>query len=202
MNPKLHRFHKFLNVKKGINWCDVRRRGDDALVTEVAPPTPAATARDDDAVAAFVERFAGVLADSGMPRMPARVFIALLVTDSGRLTAAELAATLDVSPAAISGAVRYLTQVEMVSRDRDRGSRRDHYRVGDDVWNEMFRKRDLVLGRYEAVAREGLAVVGPGSPAGERLQETIVFFEFLQKELPAMLDRWTAYRDELRANRR
>jgi DNA-binding transcriptional regulator GbsR (MarR family) len=170
-------------------------------VTEVAPPTSASD-RDDDAVASYVERFAGVLVDSGMPRMPARVFIALLVTDSGRLTAAELAGTLHVSPAAISGAVRYLTQLEMISRDRDRGSRRDHYRVGDDVWNEMFRKRDLVLGRYSAVTREGLAVIGPDTPAGQRLQETLMFFEFMLKELPAMLDRWAAYRDELRARRR
>ena len=42
---------------------------------------------DQDAVARFVERFAGGLADAGMPRMPARVFVALLATDSGRLTA-------------------------------------------------------------------------------------------------------------------
>ena len=33
-------------------------------------------------------------------------------TDSGRLTAAELAELLQISPAAVSGAVRYLTQVE------------------------------------------------------------------------------------------
>ena len=42
----------------------------------------------------FVERFASVLTESGFPRMPARVFAALLATDSGRLTAAELAAML------------------------------------------------------------------------------------------------------------
>ncbi|MFL6077464.1 MAG: GbsR/MarR family transcriptional regulator [Mycobacteriales bacterium] len=170
-------------------------------MTEVAPPTSASD-RDGDAVASYVERFAGVLTASGMPRMPSRVFVALLVTDSGRLTAAELAETLHVSPAAISGAVRYLMQLDMITRVRDRGSRRDHYRVGDEVWNEMFRKRDLILARYEAVAREGLAVVGPDTPAGERLQETVVFFEFLQKELPAMLDRWAVYRDELRARHR
>src|SRR4051794_35351511 len=92
MTPKLHRFHKVLNIKNPINWCDLRRRGDDALVTEVAPPTSASD-RDGDAVASYVERFAGVLTASGMPRMPSRVFVALLVTDSGRLTAAELAET-------------------------------------------------------------------------------------------------------------
>ena len=39
----------------------------------------------DDA-ARFIERFASVLVESGVPRMPARVFAALLADDSGRLT--------------------------------------------------------------------------------------------------------------------
>jgi DNA-binding transcriptional regulator GbsR (MarR family) len=66
--------------------------------------------RDDAAVGRFVERFAAILEDSGVPRMPARVFVGLLATDSGSLTAAELAERLQASPAAISGAVRYLAQ--------------------------------------------------------------------------------------------
>ena len=49
--------------------------------------------------------------------MPARVFAALLASDSGRLTSAELSALLKVSPAAVSGAVRYLAQVNLVSRE-------------------------------------------------------------------------------------
>jgi DNA-binding transcriptional regulator GbsR (MarR family) len=59
----------------------------------------------DDA-ARFIERFASVMEESGIPRMPARVFAALLATDSGRLTSSELAELLQVSPAAVSGAVR------------------------------------------------------------------------------------------------
>ncbi len=51
-----------------------------------------------DEVARFIERFAGVLVEGGVPRMPARVFGALLCSDSGRMTAAELAEALQVSP--------------------------------------------------------------------------------------------------------
>jgi DNA-binding transcriptional regulator GbsR (MarR family) len=64
-------------------------------------------AADDPAIARFVERFALTLLKTGLPRMPARVFAALLTAPDGRLTAAELAERLQVSPAAISGAVRY-----------------------------------------------------------------------------------------------
>jgi len=57
------------------------------------------------------ERFASVLAESSLPRMPARVFAALLFCDAGGLTSAELTELLSVSPAAISGAVRCLSQL-------------------------------------------------------------------------------------------
>ena len=66
-------------------------------------------------MARFVERFGAMLEEGGVPRMPARVFSALLATDSGRLTAAELAEQLKISPAAVSGAVRYLIQVRLVT---------------------------------------------------------------------------------------
>jgi hypothetical protein len=46
------------------------------------------------AVPRFVERFAALVSEAGVPRMPARVFVALLTADSGRLTAAQLAERL------------------------------------------------------------------------------------------------------------
>ena len=49
--------------------------------------------------------------------MPARIFVALLTADTSRLTAEELAGLLRVSPAAVSGGVRYLVQVGLVSRE-------------------------------------------------------------------------------------
>jgi DNA-binding transcriptional regulator GbsR (MarR family) len=111
--------------------------------------------RDPEAVSRFVERFAAVLSDAGVPRMPARVFAALLATDSGRLTAAELAEQLRASPAAISGAVRYLIPLNLVSREREPGSRRDHYRVHDDVWYESVAHRERVMALWESRLREG-----------------------------------------------
>jgi predicted transcriptional regulator len=140
----------------------------------------------------FIERFASVLTESGFPRMPARVFAALLATDSGRLTAAELAALLRVSPAAVSGAVSYLVQVNLASREAEPGSRREHYRVHSETWYEALARKDQVLDRCERSLREGIDVVGRDTPAGGRIAETLAFFEFIQTELPAMLERWRA----------
>jgi DNA-binding transcriptional regulator GbsR (MarR family) len=153
-----------------------------------------AVGRDEAAVRRFIERFALDLAESGMARMPARVFAALLADDEGRLTAAELAELLRVSPAAISGAVRYLSQIGMVSRGREPGERRDHYRVSGDMWYEVLARRDQLLARWEQDLDEGIKAVGPDTPAGDRLEETRRFFEFLRHEGPRMMARWRELR--------
>jgi len=142
----------------------------------------------------YIERFASVMVAAGMPAMPSRVFVALLITDSGRLTAADLAAELRISPAAVSGAVRYLIQLGLVHKERMPGSRRDYYRLPDNVWHDMLRLRDQVMLRWVALVREGIDLLGPRTPAGQRLAEHAAFFEFVAKELPEVLTRWDEYR--------
>ena len=152
----------------------------------------------EDLLFGYIERFSSVLVAAGIPAMPARVFVALLITDSGRLTAAELAGLLRISPAAVSGGVRYLVQLGLAHKERVPGSRRDYYRMPDDVWSDMFRLRDQVLQRWAALIREGIDLLGPGTPAGERLAEHAMFFEFVSREMPEVLKRWDEYRAEER----
>jgi len=146
--------------------------------------------RNDEAVRRFVEDFASALTEMGVPRMPARVFVALLTSDSGRLTAAELAARLRASPAAMSGAVRYLIQTGLVRREREPGSRRHYYRVPDDVWDELSTIRNRAMARWTAVLREGVPVLGADTPAGARIAESVRYFEFVSAELPLVITRW------------
>ncbi|MEV0239483.1 MarR family transcriptional regulator [Streptomyces sp. NPDC050674] len=150
--------------------------------------------RDAEAVSRFVESFAAQLVEAGMARMPARVFAALLSSDEGSLTSAELGEQLRISPAAVSGAVRYLAQTHMVSREREPGSRRERYRVHGDQWYEALANRDAVLKRWEAALREGVAGLGAGTPAGRRLAETLAFFEFMEGELAELMERWRVHR--------
>ncbi len=152
-------------------------------------------ARDAEAVSRFVERFAAQLVEAGMTRMPARVFAALLSSDSGAMTSAELGEQLQVSPAAVSGAVRYLSQQHMVSRERDPGSRRERYRVHSDQWYEALTNRDAILKRWSDSLREGVTSLGAETPAGRRLAETVAFFDFIRDELPAMMERWREHRE-------
>jgi DNA-binding transcriptional regulator GbsR (MarR family) len=138
----------------------------------------------------FVERFAAVLTDGGMPRMPARAFAVLLASDDGRMTAAELAEALQASPAAVSGAVRYLTQTHLVERVREAGSRKDVFRLGEHPWYEAIYRREPLIERWQRALQDGVEAVGEDSPAGARLRDSANFFAFLQQELPAMLARY------------
>jgi DNA-binding transcriptional regulator GbsR (MarR family) len=146
--------------------------------------------RDDEGARLFVESFAAVMVESGLPRMAARIFAYLLASEDAAATAAELAERLQASPAAISGSVRYLIQIRLVTRDRKPGERRDTYRLGNDLWYEALGTRDQELTRWAEMTRQGVRAVGPETAAGRRLAETGHFFDFLRVELNEVTRRW------------
>jgi DNA-binding transcriptional regulator GbsR (MarR family) len=148
------------------------------------------SARDPAAVRAFIESFTGLLTQAGFPRTPARIFVALLTSDSSRLTAAELAELLQTSPASVSGGVRYLVQVGLVTAEGEPGSRRQHYRMPADVWDEIVRLRNRQFARWVTDMRDGVSALGAETPAGSRMADTVRYFEFLSAEMSGLLARW------------
>lgn len=156
------------------------------------PPTRA----DDDLLRA-VERFSHTWAAAGMPVMAARVFAYVLAEDSDRYTAAELAEGLRVSPAAISGALRYLLDTGLLFREREPGVRSVIYRVyDDDVWYAIMTTRIPLMGQFERGISEAIGLVGTDGPGRRRLLETREFFRFAQREMTQMMERWSQYRTE------
>jgi DNA-binding transcriptional regulator GbsR (MarR family) len=145
---------------------------------------------DDEAARRFVEDFALVFTNAGMQRMPARVFSAVLATEKGSLTATEIADALQVSPAAVSGAVRYLMHVGLLSKAREPGERVDHYLILDDAWYESVGRKDAIYQQLADSIERGIAAVGEDTTAGKRLTETREFFLFIAKELPILIGRW------------
>jgi DNA-binding transcriptional regulator GbsR (MarR family) len=150
----------------------------------------------EDILLQAVERFAVLLDEAGMPRMPARVFAYLVIEDRDGFAAGELADALRVSPAAISGAVRYLIQAGMIVRERRPGARRDHYRLHDDIWYESTLERIGLLRRWEQLLTETIEQVGPDR-AGRSLIETRAFLAFLQQEYPDLMKRWREHKRAL-----
>lgn len=139
-----------------------------------------------------VERIAVTLTETGIPRMPARVFAYILADDADRYTAAELAEGLQVSPAAISGAVRYLVNAHLVFKEREPGRRADIYRIyDDDVWGRIISARLPIFEHWEKTLDSAIADIGPETPGGRRLAATKEFYAFMRTETEAMLERWS-----------
>ena len=164
------------------------------LVTSSTDPGDGES-RDPAAVRAFIERFTTQLCQAGFPRTPARIFVALLTSDASRMNAAELGDLLQISAASVSGGVRYLLQVGLVSAEGEPGTRRLHYRMSTAIWQDVVRLRDRQFTAWASELRQGAEVLGRTSPAGARLAETVRYFEFISREMAGLLSRWQADAD-------
>jgi DNA-binding transcriptional regulator GbsR (MarR family) len=145
-----------------------------------------------------VEKVTTLLAEAGMPRMASRVFAYALADDGERYSAADFAAGLGVSPAAVSGAVRYLLDVRLLLKEREPGTRADLYRVyDDDVWSAIMLARLPMLEMWERAVAEAADMIGPDHRGGRRLRETQEYFRFSRIEMAAMVERWKQHRKAL-----
>ncbi|MEJ8644624.1 MarR family transcriptional regulator [Streptomyces sp. MS1.HAVA.3] len=134
-------------------------------------PAPDLYGRDPETLREFEQRFTDLLVDAGIPRMMAGVLGCLYTTDTGSLTAGELAERLRVSPATISKAVGYLEAQELIRRERDARGRRDLYVIDADVWFRAMIASARLNSVLADAAREGAGLLGAGTPAGARLED-------------------------------
>ncbi len=79
--------------------------------------------------------------------------------------------------------MRYLTQVRMIRRERERGSRRDVYVVMDDAWHDVLMQTDQLYRPILAALVEARGALGEGTRAGERMQLSVEFLEFVTREM-------------------
>ena len=145
---------------------------------------------------AYVEDLAATITASGVQRMPSRVYAAILVSEQGSMTAAELAAALQISPAAVSSAVRWLAQIGMISRRTVPGTRREQYVVDSDSLIRLLAQDTNSLHAWIVGFGRGLAVVEPGGEAARRLTDLQEFFAFLLEEMDGVMQRWYARRGQ------
>jgi len=158
-----------------------RRRRQAAPRGAQTPPQP--HGRDAEAVREYEEMFTTVLMASGLSnKMMARVLASLYTTDSGSLTASELAGRLQVSRASISKAITFLESQDLVRRERDQ-RRRERYIVDDELSYQSVIGSARALARQVEIARQGVRVLGPGTPAAARLENIARFLDFVGESL-------------------
>ena len=144
---------------------------------------------------AAAEKAAAGFAAAGFPKMPARALMALVSSEDGSLTAAELAERLGVSAAAVSGAVRYLQTVGFVHRVSQPGSRRDLYALYDDEWYIVSMRKSPIYQSLAALTDATAEALPEGSAARSRVTEMGRFYRFLAARMPVILDEWERERE-------
>lgn len=140
------------------------------------------------------EQAAALLAAAGMARMPARVMMALVGSPDEGYTAADLADRLGVSPAAVSGAVRYLVSMRLIQRLSRPGDRRDRYDLTDDAWSGMITANAPL---YTALATQMEHIADENTDAPQsvaRAREVADFLRYLSERMPQLAAEWRATR--------
>ncbi|WP_430542838.1 helix-turn-helix domain-containing protein [Streptomyces iconiensis] len=149
--------------------------------------SPEAQGRDTEAVREYEETFTTVFMQSGLPKMTARVLASLYATDTGSLTASELAGRLRISPASVSKAVTFLESQGLIRRERDE-RRRERYVVDDDVMYQSTMASARATARLGEVARQGVGILGPHTPAAARLENIARFIDFVSESIAGAAD--------------
>ncbi|WP_433725912.1 helix-turn-helix domain-containing protein [Nocardia sp. CA-129566] len=167
----------------------VRARRSRATTAQQSGPASAGLTVDNDAVRDFATHFTELFVNDGMPRMQARVLTCLHLTDSGSLTAAELARWLEVSPASISTAVGALEKRDLIRRERD-SRRRDQYCIDDDTWYRTTLNLARATEERVKAARRGAEILGVATPAGARLNEIGRYLDYVGREMVLVVERW------------
>lgn len=148
---------------------------------------PQAHGRDAEAVREYEEAFAAIFMQSGLPKMTALVLASLYTTDAGSLTASELAGRLQVSPASISKAITFLESQGLIRRERDE-RRRERYVVDDDVLYQSTMASARATAHLGEVARQGVGILGPDTPAAARLENIARFVDFVSESIARAAD--------------
>jgi DNA-binding transcriptional regulator GbsR (MarR family) len=140
----------------------------------------------------FVEEVGIAFEQTGLPRMAGRVFGWLLISEPPYQSPAELAEVLMASKGSISITLRMLRQIGLVEQCVIPGERQSHFRLRQDALKRTIQRGlEDEIKLFRDVAQKGLGLMeGESSVRRQWLEEMYDRYTFLEKEFPALLERW------------
>lgn len=132
-----------------------------------------------------------MLASYGMTPMAGRMWGWLLICEPAEQTAAEIAQALHASRGAISGTARLLANAGMIRRTTRRGDRREYFSAPPETFESFLRSAATIYRQFRLMAERGLEAIADRPPASRaRLEEFRDVFAFVEREVPAIVDRF------------
>jgi DNA-binding transcriptional regulator GbsR (MarR family) len=145
----------------------------------------------------FVEMAGDMIEEHGLPHMAGRVLGALLICVPPNLSMTELAERLQASKGSISTATQLLLRLGFVDKLSIPGQRAHAYQVKPNLFSGLFAQRTEHLHRHRELVELGLDLLRDERPeAKRRVLEMKLFFEFVDAQLPELMDRWDRFRSE------
>jgi len=140
----------------------------------------------------FVEEAGIVFEQTGLPRMAGRIFGWLLISDPPHQSTAELAEALIASRGSISTTTRLLIRFGLIERFSLPGIRHGYFRLRPDAWQHAVRHGlEDEIKMFRQLAEHGLELLADKTPLTQKLLEEMCdVYAFLEREFPALLERW------------
>lgn len=140
----------------------------------------------------FVEDVSIAFEQTRLPRMDGRIFGWLMLCDPPHQSPSELAEALLASKGSISSTTRLLIQIGLLERFGMPGVRHDYFRLRTDAC-QCIMKHGLAneIKLFRQLAEHGLKLLETKNTlARKRLEDMRNAYAFLEREFPALLERW------------
>lgn len=148
----------------------------------------------------FVEEVGIFFEQTGLSRMAGRILGWLLICDPPHQSADELAEALMASKGSISTMTRFLIQIGLIERISLPGVRHDYFRLRPGAWDHLIRQNQEQITAIRKLTERGLELLeGRASLSRQWLEEMRDIYVFMEREFPALMERWEKHRVRNRA---
>ncbi|WP_211226790.1 GbsR/MarR family transcriptional regulator [Amycolatopsis benzoatilytica] len=114
----------------------------------------------NDELRGWVDRVADFLtSEYHLPPIACRVLGWLMACDPPEQSAARIAEAVGASRASLTTNLRLLTDAGLVVKRPGRGERTVYYRMDDDAWQRVLRRRIATLDSFRDLTRAGVGLV-------------------------------------------
>jgi len=145
----------------------------------------------------FVEEIGHLFQEIGAAPMMGRILGRLLLCDPPEQSLTELSEYLGASKGSISTTARQMHQSGLIHKVPKPGDRSHYYRLHDDAFAVVSQARMTYTKLVREKAEEGLALVADKPPElRARLENMVDFYRFFEAEMPQLIERWLASRED------
>jgi len=145
----------------------------------------------------FVEDMGIILEQSGIPKMAGKIFGCLLLAPEREISTDELITAVKASRGSVSTMTRLLIQRNLIERAGRPGHRRDYFRVKPGTWSSFLKAKMEEIILFHDLIERGMSIVTPREKlAYGRLREMHEFYEFFERQFPALFKQWDIYQSQ------